>query len=454
MAKRHSTDELSAEHELLLAYIEGELNPQQEAAFEATMAGREDLTELTRLLRRDRKMLGNLADIEPPQDLTELAIDRLERRLLLDGIPHNGTPRKAPTPWGRWASYATAAVICLTGGAVLWQNLTTGSSLFERVQLAQQTPPPTTPEQDAQLALADAEEESPIPLRRSEPETAPTERGQATRAEVLEETDAVAADRQATHYGTMRGDEQAVSAPALKSQNTTAESAEPVQNQTVAFADPRMSRSAGLISSREPQPLVIPTRNPEVMVNIIEQWAHQRALPVRRIGNPGRPMTLENLLSGKGFERITQPGEQTVTLEIEAPPYALESLRLDLTQQEDSQAAGYSLGTPLEPLADRSEDTDPLQQVLDAIDMPGSLRQLIPMPRRVPLDQLAEPPQTLRIRIIRDLPNEETSVDLADEVTEDADPPVESDADGDSAVAPGLAEPDAGENTDPGTDSN
>ncbi|QDU70666.1 hypothetical protein Pan265_04960 [Mucisphaera calidilacus] len=410
MAKK-SSDQLSAEHELLLAYIEGELDHDQEAAFEATMTGREDLAELTRRLRDDRQRTARLPEVQPPQDLAELAIDRLERNLLLDGTPSARSPRKPRSHLGRYAAYATAALVCIACGAVLWQSLTTGQSLMQGFPVARSTPPQPTPEaQPSTKAPAVGDTVAAAP---TQPEAQPEPQA---------------------NYGTTQ---RSRGLPATQTDT------QPPDTTTLGRGVPTQPPAADTPRDL----LVINTANPQVMVNVIEQWARNRALPVRNLGQPARVMTLENLLSGKGIEDDDN-APRTITLEIEGPPFAIQTLRGDLTTQPDADNPQPPTDTP----ATDAQDNSPLATLLRTINMPASLSELVPPPDRIPLSELNTRTEKLRIRIVADTP-EPPSTPPAVEMHTNLDPAIPSDDNRDTPVAPRLEQPDAGQSDSPGIDA-
>lgn len=87
------------DHELLLAYIEGELDAQRARALEAELADDAKLCALIEQLRADRQAVRAMGEQEPPGPLTEDAIAQLERRMLLDA-PHRTAPAGAPLAAG------------------------------------------------------------------------------------------------------------------------------------------------------------------------------------------------------------------------------------------------------------------------------------------------------------------------------------------------------------------
>ncbi len=69
---------------LILAYLEGDMNADEKARFETMLAGDEPLRQLVQSLADDRAALRNLPAQVPPSDLMQPVHERLERNMLLD----------------------------------------------------------------------------------------------------------------------------------------------------------------------------------------------------------------------------------------------------------------------------------------------------------------------------------------------------------------------------------
>lgn len=143
------------DQDILLDYIEGELSPEQRAAFEQQLAGDEALRRLVERLQADRAALRSLPSEAPPRDLLDDATHQLEREMLLGPTPEAASaqvggegggeagvagrlgrdPRRR-TPWTKPATYAAlAAVVALCAG-VLLISLTDNALLEEASRFA------------------------------------------------------------------------------------------------------------------------------------------------------------------------------------------------------------------------------------------------------------------------------------------------------------------------------
>jgi hypothetical protein len=109
---------------LILGYVEDELDAAERAQVEARLAEDAALAERVRGMREDRAALRALPEEKPPFDLADAAIAQLERQMLTEMDPQTPTPAPpAPSPgWriGPWLAYGgIAAVLALTCVVVL-----------------------------------------------------------------------------------------------------------------------------------------------------------------------------------------------------------------------------------------------------------------------------------------------------------------------------------------------
>ncbi|WP_428389372.1 hypothetical protein [Mucisphaera sp.] len=366
------TDELSSEHELLLAYIEDELSADQRAAFETILDERPELAELTRRLKADRQQLARLTPPPPPRDLTEIAIEAVERSMLLDGPPARRPSRVAKRSYTRPLIYASAAILCLLCGGVVWQSLTTGSSLINRLEVATidpqtDTPPSSTATPDAPQATID---DTPSPTA------------------LAESTDQPAAG--------MRGTSTAPTEPA-----PAAEKPNPLTDLLTAA---RRSAAENLTPAQQHPPLTLTSEQPDRIAALIEDWSAQRALPIRR-SVPSTPTSPAAANTPTSLNQ--QTAQDTVTLTITGPAFALEALRERFQQSQANPEPAFARTKPTSPnTPDRaaestaSAQTD-LDSLLNAVDPLQALTDLIPLLPNRPIDPQSLAADQLTINIVK-----------------------------------------------------
>lgn len=133
------------DHELILGYVEGELSPEDQARFEAVLGGDPALRQLVCDLQADRRAVRQMADEDPPADLVEGVIQRLERQMLLSE-PAGAMPTEFRRPearrlrFRRALGYCAIAAVLLISGALVFLPLTR-PSLLDEVR-RHDTPPP------------------------------------------------------------------------------------------------------------------------------------------------------------------------------------------------------------------------------------------------------------------------------------------------------------------------
>ncbi|MEQ9459425.1 MAG: hypothetical protein RIG82_00540 [Phycisphaeraceae bacterium] len=456
------TDQLSAEHELLLLWIEDELNPEQTAAFEQVLAERDDLAELAARLRADRAGLKQLPDLDPPHDLADVAIERLERNLLLDDTPSRRSPRTPRQTWGRPLAYAAAAGIGLVCGGVLWQSLTTGSSLIDSFKLPIEQQVAIAPtatksaiDSDEASDMSDEALPSSSSMKRvviAEAEATPAadsrnltpEERLQRRAERLRSPDATANQ-------SMQLDSQPASAVATNPiDELLIEKAEQLDstdtpNALAATGVParQLAGMGGIVpmtpaSRVPPETLTLTNERPERMVTLIEQWAGRRALPVQRVSVINRPEMVQPLFTRRAFippvttsyRSPTGPvdAEQAITLTITGPPEALSALRDRLSPRP---VEADSKPSPAPAAFQSAHDAQPatLTDLLRALQLPEQLRSLIPVEEGVAVRDLGQPPSQLTI-IIRPAQQQPTPV-----TQPDSNPQAENNSNGDANPA-------------------
>lgn len=113
------------DEQLFLAYVEGELEPEQRDRFEALMAEDPKLRSLVRAVSDDRLRLRQLADENPPTDSMESIDQQLERNMLLDAPLPELRPNTPPRGLrlGRVLTMAGLAAMVLICTAVVIQTL-------------------------------------------------------------------------------------------------------------------------------------------------------------------------------------------------------------------------------------------------------------------------------------------------------------------------------------------
>ena len=123
------------DQDLLLDYLEGDLDPGHRAQVQQMLAADPQLAALMDGLRSDRELLRSLPREPVPDDLNVDLVQGLERRMLLDApqvgptgpIPIQrgaGLPRPAPgVRWGRVLGLGSlAAAVLLAAGLVFYMN--------------------------------------------------------------------------------------------------------------------------------------------------------------------------------------------------------------------------------------------------------------------------------------------------------------------------------------------
>ena len=165
------------DQDLLLGYIEDELDASQRATFEQLMAGDEQLASLVAGLVSDRALMRSLPSEEGPAGLTQDLIQGLERQMLLDGpgetapIPIHGGRDLAASPggprWGRILGISSmAAAVLIAAGLVVSQFGKDPLSQAAR-DLAQRTPNPRTSSPGDSHSENEDASQSPAPLAES-----------------------------------------------------------------------------------------------------------------------------------------------------------------------------------------------------------------------------------------------------------------------------------------------
>jgi TusA-related sulfurtransferase len=155
------------DHDLLLGYLEGDLDADRRAQVEQVLAEDPQLAALMKGLERDRAMLRALPTEQAPDDLSHDLVQGLERRMLLDApqvdaggpIPIQRGAGLAPTatgfPWSRAIGVGSlAAAVALATGLVFYVN-NSGSLPRTALDLSQ-SPAPTEPGGTADEANAPA----------------------------------------------------------------------------------------------------------------------------------------------------------------------------------------------------------------------------------------------------------------------------------------------------------
>ncbi len=145
---------------LILAYVEDELDEQQRADFEARFENDTALRDLVEQLAQDRVALRALPRDEPATSPADAAIAVMERDLLLGDTPGPepivagtiGTPERQYTLL-RWLTYGSVAAALALTGAVVVMTLT-DTPLDDRAEQLAATDP-DAPGWDADLAERD-----------------------------------------------------------------------------------------------------------------------------------------------------------------------------------------------------------------------------------------------------------------------------------------------------------
>ncbi len=114
----------------LLDYVEQELSPADEAAFEAQLAGDPAMRRLVAQLRVDRDRLRAAADQPAPAGLMERANAHIERQMLMGGLPQQTEELRGrrSAHMARWIAVGGLAAMLLVSVALLaWMFVDTGS---------------------------------------------------------------------------------------------------------------------------------------------------------------------------------------------------------------------------------------------------------------------------------------------------------------------------------------
>ncbi len=162
----------------LLAWIEGELAPDDARRVSERLTHDPELSRLLHELRADRALLRQLGEVDAPEDLLADAQHQLERTLLLDAESTGAAASSSPTGatrrgvrFGTWGSLAAVLVVAVTLG-ITWKLgiLRTGPAA---------APPHAPPGGSSVFAARDASEpeaeerQDAVPLTRA----VPAERG-------------------------------------------------------------------------------------------------------------------------------------------------------------------------------------------------------------------------------------------------------------------------------------
>ncbi|MFI4860694.1 MAG: anti-sigma factor family protein [Phycisphaerales bacterium JB063] len=163
------------DQDLLLDYLEGDLDPAARAQVDQMLASDPPLAALMRSLAQDREQLRSIPAEDAPGDLSLDLVQGLERRMLLDAPQvESGGPipisrgRGMPPPTGgpRWGRIlgltGMAAAIALAAGAVIWFDRFANPLSQTALEMGQDSAPaaeamPTDDDRDT-LAMADAGE--------------------------------------------------------------------------------------------------------------------------------------------------------------------------------------------------------------------------------------------------------------------------------------------------------
>ncbi|MEM9416067.1 MAG: hypothetical protein AAGA29_11420 [Planctomycetota bacterium] len=156
------------DQDLLLDYLEGDLDPAARAQVDQMLAGDPQLASLMQSLAQDRAMLREMPAEDAPGDLSFDLVQGLERRMLLDApqveaggpIPiGRGRGMAPPTGGVRWGRIVgltgMAAAIALAAGAVIWFDRFNPLSQTA-LELGQPTNTPAAGEAEPADSAADA----------------------------------------------------------------------------------------------------------------------------------------------------------------------------------------------------------------------------------------------------------------------------------------------------------
>lgn len=133
---------------LILDYLEGEMNASQRAGFEALLQEDESLRRLVEAMAQDRAFLRNAPKVEAPPEVMDRVHQRLERQMLLDGTTPQIVQHAAERRFrlGRWIGYGALAATVAFSALVMYQTL--APTL---------TPTSTTAMEDEALAVSPSE---------------------------------------------------------------------------------------------------------------------------------------------------------------------------------------------------------------------------------------------------------------------------------------------------------
>ena len=277
---------------LILEYVEGDLPPAQRVRFEAMLADDPVLRELTHQLATDRAALRDLPDEQPPAQLLEDAMHRLERGMLLGDDPAESaftTGRTHPRRFylGRVLAYGSMAAVLVMTGGILVATLT-GVDLLETAERYSRA--------DRWMG-SDASPQRQLAMRESS--TADDARDNSRTAEPdPRDTDpsTLASSESAAPDATGDGD-AADTLPSLAARSAGRASLSADRSADVATSSPTaMTARARPSSAGEPLRIQVTADDPNQVQQDLRDWAvrHQAMVVEPGIGmRPGEPMVVQ-----------------------------------------------------------------------------------------------------------------------------------------------------------------
>ncbi len=273
---------------LILDYVEGQIDATRRARIESMLAVDASLRELVEQLQADRDALRSLPREVPVVELTEPAMGLLERRLLMGEEPVVAKvgPSGSSFVVHRWSRLlvvgSLAAVLMLSGGLLFLS--TQGSPLLDRAKRLESARSSALPEGEAgPWGGADVALAVPAPAPVTAPATVPGASqplmpGAPARERFMSRSDAAAADSAESALSDLLAD-------ATLDQDNRATPAVPMSANQPLFMDesPRASRPRSnhwppaLASGASPQ-LVIQSATPLLTRQAVLDWAATNAV--------------------------------------------------------------------------------------------------------------------------------------------------------------------------------
>jgi len=324
------------DHDLLLDYLEGELDADQRAQLDAALKDDPQLAALLRAMSDDRELLRSLPREQVPGEISQDLTQALERKMLLDDsadeigpIPiarGRGLPTQPPRQrgWGRVVGLTgLAAAVAIAAGVVVFQLpdplVQTANQLADRLENGQADESDraaTAPENDDTTPAPAATENNTAdrndrlgPLARAL--ITPPDNPAADRAPAADEPGVALGEALSNTNGLARNTPERRSAPAdgaARGNDPAWLAAEP---QTVA------------ISTMQPrQQLVLYAEEPDRVREQLVNFCIANGIPIVEAEDPTAAQTKEDEASAAPENEARERAEQTPPADPQADPEA------------------------------------------------------------------------------------------------------------------------------------